>query len=254
MRILIVSLLAGVGAVSCGTGPVKTEHERRLDQVIYDDCMPVHVNEFRLEGKDNPEFVAHYVCKVISGICRETTNVQECKKGIAGYDRNRNNSGPSELYKAAELGNANLVTQLLEIGFDPNAQLGSPGWTPLMIASANGHQKAVFSLLLYGSDVNATNDKGRTALMFASSHGYDSIVKALLEKGANPNLIPKDEPRWPALIAASFKGHSKTVAILLKHGADVKIEDESGMTAYSWAEKEGRKNVLQVFQQKGITH
>lgn len=252
MRIMIATLLASLGVVSCGTGAVKTVHDRPLAQVIYDDCMPVHVNEFKEEGEDNPEMVAHYVCKVISGICRDTP--EECKKGIVAYDQNRKNTGPSELYKAAEAGNANLVTQLLEIGFDPNAPLGDPGWTPLMIASANGHQAAVFSLLSYGSDVNATNNKGRTALMFASRYGYDLIVKALLEKDAKLNLIPKDDPKWPALTAASFNGHSKVVSILLKHGADAELKDEMGMTAYSWAEKEGRENVLQIFQQKGITH
>ena len=162
MRILTVCLSAGLGFVWSGMALALNVHGPTLAEVIYNDCMPVHIAELREEGKDNPDVVAHFVCTVISGICRDDPGDKECRKGISAYDRDRKNSGSSELFRAAEAGNTKLVAQLIEIGFDPNAPLGPPGWTPLMIASANGHRKTVFSLLSHGADVNAVNDKGRT--------------------------------------------------------------------------------------------
>ena len=120
MRYFVILPLAGLAITSCGTTSVQHALERPLEQVIYDDCMPVQIAKFTEDKKgDNPEMVAHFYCKVVSGICRDDPTSEDCKKGIVDYDYDRKGSGVSELYKAAEAGNAFLVAQLLKMGFDP---------------------------------------------------------------------------------------------------------------------------------------
>src|SRR4051812_41260445 len=111
--------------------------------------------------------------------------------------------GPSALYNAAHRGNNQEVLSLLASGKDINGQ--KTGWTPLMIAAAEGHTDIVKLLLEKGADANARNSYGRTSLMFASSYGFTQIAELLIRAGADVNAIPTDKIRVPALIAAAEK-------------------------------------------------
>jgi hypothetical protein len=64
---------------------------------------------------------------------------------------------------------------------------GGPGWTPLLLAAAEGYSAQVRTLISWGADVNAVDDVGRTALMLAAARGVDAeiSVQALLDAGAD---------------------------------------------------------------------
>jgi len=154
------------------------------------------------------------------------------------------------LYTAAAAGNTNTVKELLAGGADPNTPLGWPGWTPLMIAAAEGHQEAVSILLKAGANANARNNLGRTALMFASTYGYVEIAQILLEHGAQPNVVPNDNTGWTALIVSARTGRIATVRLLLRHGADRTIKDKTGKTALDWSEAQGHADVVRVLTEE----
>lgn len=104
---------------------------------------------------------------------------------------------------------------------------GCNGWTPVIIASAEGHEAMVKELIQLGANVNATNPLGRSALMFASRYGYEQIAESLLKAGANPNLITENGPR-KAVIAAAEQGHAAVILLNLKYGAKVSKKDCAG--------------------------
>lgn len=136
---------------------------------------------------------------------------------------------------------------LLTEGADPNWR-NVEGWTPLIIAAAQGHLEVVIVLLEAKADPNARNSYGRTPLMYASSYGRDAIVEKLLAAGADLNIAPTDQTGWTAIVAAAAGGHASTVELLLRHGADPTIKTKNGQTALDLARTQGHVRVVQVLQ------
>ena len=101
-----------------------------------------------------------------------------------------------------------------------------PGKTPLMSASKDDNPAAVEDLLKNGSDIHATDRKGKTALMYAA-HNSSSVVviNVLLKNGADVNA--QDTFGRTALM---YTDHPPTFAALLKGGADINIQDNRGIT------------------------
>jgi ankyrin repeat protein len=73
---------------------------------------------------------------------------------------------------------AEVVRLLIAVTADLDARQGG-GWTPLMLASANGMAETVDALLAAGADRTLVNDAGKTASALAQEHGYDAIVDRL---------------------------------------------------------------------------
>src|SRR5262245_16478682 len=71
-----------------------------------------------------------------------------------------------DLLRAAELGDATGVDQMLGKGMDPNTA-DAKGNTILMIATREGHQDVVRTLIRRKANANRRNQYGDTALMIA---------------------------------------------------------------------------------------
>lgn len=118
--------------------------------------------------------------------------------------------------------------------------------TPLMLAAQFGRLDTVQALLDAGAGVDL-HEKGRyTALMLAAGNGHADVVRTLLNAGANVNNVEQTRG-WTALIWAAKRGHTSTVRVLLEHGAETAVDDDQGRTARAWAEAEGYKGVVALF-------
>ena len=89
-----------------------------------------------------------------------------------------------------------------------------PGWTALMYASQNGHERCALELLKAKADPNKANDQGVTALMRAAKNGHEGCARALLEAGADPTKeIPGYSGRNAFKLAES-NGHTAVCDLL----------------------------------------
>jgi len=94
------------------------------------------------------------------------------------------------------------------------------GMTPLMEASAKGHQHAVLALLEAKSDVNMRCKSGWSALCHAAQGGQWAVALTLVEATADPNVHIVNPGQTP-LILATQAGEVSLVRALVASRADV---------------------------------
>ena len=152
-------------------------------------------------------------------------------------------SAPSDLIKAAEVGDLIRVKALLAAQYDVNAKLDN-GFTALMVAAGMGHIQVVQTLLAAKADVDAKALPGVTALIYASQEGRLDVVHTLLAAGADVNS--RAILGTTALFMAAQKGHAEVVKVLLEAGADANARTERGLTAAMIASQQGHPDVAQI--------
>jgi bla regulator protein blaR1 len=122
------------------------------------------------------------------------------------------------LFRAAERGDVNRMTELIDAGANVNSPLQGDG-SPLIAAAREGRFAAVKLLLDRGADPNMGVGGDGNPLIMAAREGHVDIVAMLLDRGAQIDLVvPSDEN---ALIQASGEGRLPVVTLLVARGADV---------------------------------
>ncbi len=122
------------------------------------------------------------------------------------------------LYRAAERGDIERMTELLDAGANANCGLDGDG-TPLIGAAREGRLAAVRLLLDRGADPNVPLSGDGNPLIMAAREGHLDVVELLLDRGADiDQIVPGDEN---ALIQASGEGHLEVVRLLVARGANV---------------------------------
>ncbi|ETP25617.1 serine/threonine protein kinase [Phytophthora nicotianae CJ01A1] len=156
------------------------------------------------------------------------------------------------LRAACECGDLAAVQQLVEGSecADVDAGDAATGWTPLILASWNGHLHVVRYLLERGAAVDAVDYGGSPAVRFAASEGCLDILRELTEQGG-ADLNVAEGSGWTPLLFASQGGHVDIVRYLLEHGADVDARDSGGSSALRFAASDGRLEVVKLLVEFG---
>src|SRR5438034_116131 len=130
------------------------------------------------------------------------------------YRCNVQQFGSSALLWAAERGQGKAARKLLEEEANIEAA-NDDGFTPLILAAANGHEEVV-KLLLADDFVNPDSKciDGWTPLLSAAARGHDAVVKLLLaDSRVNPES--KNIDGCTPLLSAAARGHDAVVKLLL---------------------------------------
>lgn len=111
------------------------------------------------------------------------------------------------------------------------------GQTPLMLAIKHGEVRESIQLLIdLGSDVNATDNRGKTALHLAVKREDVEIVKLLIAAGANVNVQGTGDRQSPLHLAVSQENVEITVA-LFQAGANPFVRNRRGDTPLALAQR-----------------
>ena len=137
------------------------------------------------------------------------TEYEEPIKGLDG----------TPLFHAAEAGYEELVQQLLDAGFDPDAALHSETrtCTALTLAAENGHV-AIVELLWRGE---AKIKFLAEPAQFLLGSEYERICVLVAQDIPDPNFASEDGER--ILHRAAVYGHARVMGILLSRGVDTRI-------------------------------
>ena len=191
-----------------------------------------------------------------------------------GADINgRNKDGNTALHLAAFFGRADVAKLLLENGANPQAR-NNDGETPVDVLYINWEITAFIGGLVgvdTGKEEIATMKTGRNevAKLFGLEGTFDkagtspaqnlsaaaftgdlTAVKQALADGADPNA--KDPQSGSTVLSiAALMGHTKVVALLLEHGADINARNRDGGTALHSAAFLGRAETVKLLLDKG---
>jgi len=144
------------------------------------------------------------------------------------------------LTQAAARNDVVALRQLLAAGHE--ADEGGDSWTALIWASRTGSIDALNVLLDSGADINLPGSTGddwdATPLQHAILQRQPAAVRVLLDRGADMNRDAGSGSLTPLVLAAGDTDPS-ILKLLLAHGADPAVEDESGATPLSRAVSAG---------------
>lgn len=144
-----------------------------------------------------------------------------------------------------------MMEALVAKGADPNA-LEHQKYDAVTIAAVADDVETLKSALALGNRAtNITSPYDGTALIAAAHLGHDEVVRLLIEAGAPLNHV--NNLGWTALIEAVILGdggqrHQKTVAYLIKAGADKSIADRGGATPLAHSRQRGYSELIKLLE------
>lgn len=114
--------------------------------------------------------------------------LNESIKQVSKNMYSRNSKGETKLHSACAKGKLNLVTSLLEDGFNPNVK-DNAGWTPMHEAVKFGNLDIVKELIKYGAYLNVPGFEYESPLYTAIKYSKFEIAKTILDYGGDANFI-----------------------------------------------------------------
>ena len=139
---------------------------------------------------------------------------------LSGGSIDINEGGPNgwtPLMCAVDESTARVVKLLLSNGANVSI-VADHGATALHRACRRGHLIITHLLIKAGAPLEVAGD-GFTPLLVASFEGHSDVMSALIKAGVNPNTCNSRTGETPLYVAA-LKGHVKAVRVLLRAGAD----------------------------------
>ncbi|HEV3025836.1 MAG TPA: ankyrin repeat domain-containing protein, partial [Pirellulales bacterium] len=153
----------------------------------------------------------------------------------------------TELVTAIRNADTQVVRNLLDNGADVNAR-DAEGNTPLILASFYASPECVGLLLENGADVNTASKAGATALIRAAT-SYEK-TRLLVAAGANVR-VRTALGNTPLILAARRAGNSRTVQLLLEHGANATERNDAGISPVLAAAGSGDLETMRLLLDAG---
>ena len=167
------------------------------------------------------------------------------------YEKSHGNIHIDELINTIAAGDMYIVKWFMRKNININKE-GTGGWTPVLMAAAEGKIEILSLLLQYGGNPNHQNFMKATALMHAAIHNDVEVMQLLLDYGADINL--QDFKGNTALMNAISYGHSKAAIFLIEHGANPHLKNYQNLTALNFAEVRRMGEIAKKLRKKTFSN
>ncbi len=129
--------------------------------------------------------------------------------------------GMTALHWAAMSGDLELTQMLMFAGANVRATTRLGTYTPLFLASQQGHAAVIEALVEAGSDIKSGTPNGTSPLMVAAAAGKVDAVRVLVDAGADVNAKDGVRSQTPLMYAAAAN-RADVIALLASKGGDLK--------------------------------
>lgn len=153
-----------------------------------------------------------------------------------------------DVYEAVALGDIVRMAELLDSDESLLETEAPDGFRVLHYAAFFGREEIAAALISRGAQVAvaAANPMRVHALHSAAAVRSVPICSALLEAGADPDA--QQHGGFTALMSAAMHGELELTNLLLRHGADRRLESDDGRTAADMAGEGGHDEVVEALQ------
>lgn len=155
------------------------------------------------------------------------------------------------LMRAGEGRHLDLMTRLLDLGSDVNAQCRD-GHTPLHYALSFGYLDVAELLLDRGAQMDIRNHEGLTAFHAAARFHDSSFLKLFMSHKADINA--QDIHGQTACHYAAWHRQLLNLKCLVEAGADYQVKDYSGDTPLETAHKRGTQMIISYLTDVQAAH
>ena len=151
-----------------------------------------------------------------------------------------------DFFKAIELDQPEVVTALLQRGFDPDSP-NPQGQPALMLAMQKSSRKVVEVLMAWKTtNLSIHNAQMETPLMLAAITNQLDWAKKLIERGADVN-----QKGWTPLHYAATKGNTEIMRLLIENHAYLDAESPNGTTPLMMAAHYGTPLATKLLLEEG---
>jgi ankyrin repeat protein len=154
------------------------------------------------------------------------------------------------LFLATQNGHYGVCKLLVDAGANVDIKDDTHGCTPLHLAASNNHLAIMRLLLENGATVDCVDKRGFTPLLMAATEDYFDAVRLLAKHGANVSF-PGPDRVTPLHLVAS-RGQCRMSALLLQLGADSLAQDAGGQTPLDICEPDVRPRIENAFKNFAI--
>ena len=151
-----------------------------------------------------------------------------------------------DFFKAVELDHPDKVQRLLERGFDPNSP--NPKGQPALVYAMQQSSNKVVDLLVNWptTKLSVKNPQGETPLMLAALNNKLALAKLLIQRGADVN-----QAGWTPLHYAATKGHIDMMRLMIDNSAYLDAESPHGTTPLMMAAHYGTPMAVKLLLEEG---
>ncbi|KAK3089890.1 hypothetical protein FSP39_007395 [Pinctada imbricata] len=239
---------------------VSTKHSRidavmLVNQQSWEGETPVHCAAELTKNMAHSEFeetdITHETALHYCGRSGNEDILLEIVKHTGSNDvqsavNKQSKNGWSPLLVASEQGHLQIVKILLQNHARVDVFDENHGKAALHLAAENGHDQVADVLLWHKAFVNAKSKLGLTPLHLAAQNGYNRLVKLLIEThGATIDALSLAK-KTPLHMAAQF-GKMEVCSTLLKMKADANATDVHGQTPLHLAAENDHSDVVKLF-------
>jgi len=168
-------------------------------------------------------------------------------------DMDKNKSLNERMLKAARYNDFEGIKKMIDAGADINYR-DEDDDDAVVIAVVNHQVDILKYLIKKGAKITSLYGKKKKNILHIAiendleDQGFFEIINILVDAGADVNLKdkPGNTPFFYACLCSVI--NTKTIALLLKHGADMHSVNNYGASAFSVAKRDKDKELLDVLE------